>query len=70
MSATLKPLLRGVMALVAGLLLLAAVLGSWWLLRPLGWVYALAGLGAVASLLLGAGYAARDSAFGRWLMED
>lgn len=70
MNNALKLLLRGVVVLAAGLLLLAAVLGSWWLLRPLGWVYALAGLGAIASLLLGAGYAARGSTFGRWLMED
>jgi hypothetical protein len=70
MSAGVKPLLRGVVLLVGGGLLLAAVLLGWWLVRPLGWVYALATTGALASLLIGAGFSARGSAFGRWLMED
>jgi hypothetical protein len=70
LSAALKPLLRLAVALVAGAVLLATLLGGWFLLRPLGWVYALAALGAIASLLLGAGIAVRGSALGRWLMED
>jgi hypothetical protein len=62
--------LRGAVALVGGATLLGAFALSWWVVRPLGWVYALAACGAVVSLLVGAGYAARGSAFGRWLMED
>ena len=70
MSAGWKPVLRGAVLLGAAAFLLVAVLASWWLVRPLGWVYALAASGAVASLAMGAGYAAQGSALGRWLMED
>jgi hypothetical protein len=70
MSASLKPLLRAAVVVLGGALLLGALLLGWWLVRPLGWVYALATAGALASLLVGAGLSARGSAFGRWLMED
>jgi len=70
MSNGWRPLLRGLLTLVGMATLLAALLLSWWVVRPLGWVYALAAGGAVVSLLIGAGYAARGSAFGRWLMDD
>ena len=70
MSAGLKPVLRGAVVVLGCGLLLAAVLLGWWLVRPLGWVYALASTGVLASMLVGAGLSARGSALGRWLMED
>jgi len=65
-----KAFARMLVAALGSLLLLAAVVLVWLLVRPLGWVYALAAGGALASALFGAGVAARSSRLGRWLMED
>ena len=66
----MKALLRALVGLTTVVLLAGALFTTWLLVRPLGWVYALAASGGLASLVLGAGLAARGSKFGGWLMED